>query len=393
MSMTGNLETMNLAELLQWLANGQQTGTLIIDNGEIVKKIYLRDGKILSSSSSDPTGLLGHFLVSKGVITEETLAQAIAVQEEQGKMLGEVLVEGGATDQETLDHMLKLKAEDNICELFAWESGSFEFLDGELPDYEMVPMKFNVTGLVMEGMRRIDQTRAIKEVIPSLQSVPVSVGPLLNDDKLDPGWREVLEAVDDDRTIDDICLHTHSSEFFVSQVLYQRIVEGKIKLVRPRVIVEATSDDGPGGGNGAPASAGTMIETAKRHLGERDFEGGVRYMRAASSLEPHNRDITSAVKELEYEVRAGIQEDGVIPEAVPTLEASMDDLRSMIFSPEEGFILSRISGSADIASIMKISPLPELDSLLVFWKLSNAGHIRFEETTPPPAETRFDIQD
>ena len=88
MSMTGTLETMNLAELLQWLANGQQTGTLIIDNGETVKKIYLRGGKILSSSSSDPKGLLGHYLVSKGVITEETLAKAIAVQEAQGKMLG-----------------------------------------------------------------------------------------------------------------------------------------------------------------------------------------------------------------------------------------------------------------------------------------------------------------
>ena len=27
---------------------------------------------------------------------------------------------------------------------------------------------------------------------------------------------------------------------------------------------------------------------------------------------------------------------------------------------------------------MKISPLSELDSLLVFWKLASAGHIRLE---------------
>ncbi len=392
--MTGNLETMNLAELLQWLANGLQTGTLIVDNGEVVKKIYLRKGKILSSSSSDPKGLLGHFLVSKGVITEETLAQAIAVQEEQGKMLGAILVEGGATDQETLDHMLKLKAEDNICELFAWESGSFEFLDGELPDYDLVPMNVNVTGLVMEGMRRIDQTRAIKEVIPSLQSVPVAVGSILNDDKLDPGWREVLEAVDDDRSIDDICLHTHSSEFFVSQVLYQRIIEGKIKLVRPRIVYEDPNAEAKvSGGNGAATGAESMVNTAREKLLAGDFEGASRHIRAAASLDPHNRELGSVVKKLEYEVRAGILDDGIFPEAVPILEASMDDLRTMVFSPEEGFILSRITGTSDIAGIVKISPLPELDSLLVFWKLAKAGHIRFEETTPPPAETGFDLQD
>ena len=51
----------------------------------------------------------------------------------------------------------------------------------------------------------------------------------------------------------------------------------------------------------------------------------------------------------------------------------------MSFSPEEGFILSRINGSADIASIVKISPLSELDSLLVFWKLSQSGQISLQD--------------
>ena len=74
MAITGNLETMSLAELLQWLANGRQTGTLIVNNGSVEKKIFLRDGSVLSSSSSDPRGFLGHFLVSKGVIGEDDLA-------------------------------------------------------------------------------------------------------------------------------------------------------------------------------------------------------------------------------------------------------------------------------------------------------------------------------
>ena len=51
MAITGNLETMSLAELLQWLANGRQTGTLIVNYGSVEKKIFLRDGAVLSSSS------------------------------------------------------------------------------------------------------------------------------------------------------------------------------------------------------------------------------------------------------------------------------------------------------------------------------------------------------
>ncbi len=129
MAITGNLETMSLAELLQWLANGRQTGTLIVNYGSLEKKIFLRDGAVLSSSSSDPRGYLGHFLVSKGVISEDDLAKAMAIQTEQGMLLGEILVEGGAVEQEMLDHMLRLNAEENIYDLFGWEEGHFDFLD------------------------------------------------------------------------------------------------------------------------------------------------------------------------------------------------------------------------------------------------------------------------
>jgi hypothetical protein len=378
MAISGNLETMNLAELLQWLANDRQTGTLIVSNGTIEKRIFLQSGTILSSSSSDPRRLLGHFLVSKGVISEEILSQAMAMQEQQGTLLGEILIEGGAVDQETLDHMLRLNAEENICDLFAWEEGSFEFLDGELPDHELVPVSINITGLIMEGMRRIDHAAAMKEVIPSPRCVPVSVAPLLDDESLDPGWRGVLEAVDDDRSIDDICLHTHSSEFFVCQVLHRKIVEGKLKIVRPRILEperEAVVEKTSGGGVAPKAEA--LIGDAMKQLQAEDYESAVRHLRAAASLEPDNRDLRLVIEQRESAIRKAIAEAGVRPDCVPVLASSFEEMKALSFSPSEGFILSRINGKADIRSMAKISPLSELDALLVFWKLAKANHISF----------------
>jgi hypothetical protein len=388
MAINGNLDTMSLADLLQLLANGHQTGTLSITNGEIEKNIFLQDGEIVSSSSTDPKGFLGQFLISKGVITEEFLAQAMAIQEEQGGLLGAILVDGGALDQEELDHLLRVKAEDNICDLFAWEEGSFEFADGELPDYEMVRISATVAGLVMEGMRRIDHANTIRESIPSPQCVPVSVDSLIDEDEMDMGWRLVLEAVDDDRSIEDISLHTHSSEFFVYQVLYEKVLDGKLKIVRPRVVaaepepLEVGRDvvDVPDAvtarqANGPATSAEALIAEANAHLKIGVYESAARYLRAAASLDPHNRELALVIKELEAEVMAGIEEDGIKPDAVPVLETTLDDLRAMSFSPEEGFVLSRINGISDIASIVKTSPLSEVDSVLIFWKLARAAHI------------------
>jgi hypothetical protein len=392
MPINGNLSTMGLAELLQLLANGHQTGTLSVTDGEIEKKIFLQDGEIVSSSSTDPKGFLGQFLISKGLITEEVLAQAMAIQEEQGGLLGEILVQGGALDQERLDHLLRVKAEDNICDLFFWDQGSFEFTDGDLPDYELVRISATISSLVMEGMRRVEHANQIREVIPSPQCIPVAVDSLIDEDEMDMGWRGVLEAVDDDRSIEDIGLHTHSSEFFVCQVLYEKVTEGKLKIVRPRIVAPepiqsasspevATAPDAVAAaeGTGPATSAEALIAEANAHLKIGVYEPAARHLRAAASLDPHNRELGLVIKELEAEVMAGIEEDGIKPLAVPVLETTLDDLRAMSFSPEEGFILSRITGTVDIGSIVKSSPLTELDSLLVFWKLARAYHITLKD--------------
>ena len=54
MGITGNLKTMELSELLQWLSQSRKTGTLVIDNGKVEKRIFFEDGKVISAAASDP---------------------------------------------------------------------------------------------------------------------------------------------------------------------------------------------------------------------------------------------------------------------------------------------------------------------------------------------------
>ncbi len=52
---------------------------------------------------------------------------------------------------------------------------------------------------------------------------------------------------------------------------------------------------------------------------------------------------------------------GVDVAAVPLLETSLNDLTAMSFSPEEGFILSRINGSSDTGSIVMVTVSESLE--------------------------------
>ena len=93
MGLSGNLSTMSLAEILQWLSIGAKTGTLMVDGHGIKKEVYFHGGKISSASSSDPRELIGQFLISSNKLTERQLQVALDMQSRDNVMLGNILLQ------------------------------------------------------------------------------------------------------------------------------------------------------------------------------------------------------------------------------------------------------------------------------------------------------------
>src|SRR5262245_33950341 len=100
--LTGNLRTMGLPEILQWISAGRKLGTLELQRGSIHKKILFSEGNIHSSWSNDPRESLGQFLIRSRQVSEEQLFKALLRQETQGKLLGSILIEEGIIQEEDL---------------------------------------------------------------------------------------------------------------------------------------------------------------------------------------------------------------------------------------------------------------------------------------------------
>lgn len=376
MGISGNLRTMQLEELLQWLSLSQKTGTLQFGGEKVSKKIFFKDGLIVASASNKPEEYLGHFLVSRGLLNEQTLSKAIELQEASGMLLGKILTTRGWLTDENLHAMLRLKTEESIYDIFSWEEGEFEFVDGLLPESQMVPMALEVTGIIMEGVQRVDELRRIRKLIPHGNAIPVQIAEW-SFEELNAGQRQILELVNDERTVEDIRLETHSSEFHVARVFYRQWQEGRLKVVKPRVR-EATGSQAAGSQTAVngPVTGQTLREAGQKFLQKGEFEPALRHLRAARSLEPDDPDIQDALTHAEKVVRVEIDKAGVTMSSIPQLAVSFDQLTNSKLSPQEGFMLTRINGSYDIQSILKITPMPQLDALLAFWKLAKEGYIK-----------------
>jgi hypothetical protein len=386
MALSGNLKTMLPGDLLQWLSLGQKTGTLVISNKRVEKKIFFRSGRVISSASNDPREYLGQFLMSHGYLTEPELKKAMEVQQHSGILLGKILVMIDVISEEDLQRLMRRKAEEEIYDIFLWTDGDFYFVDDELPHMEMIPLQVDVTGIIMEGTRRVDEWSRIRELVPNHGVIPV---PLKDVDyaELEEAEEPIVRAIDGKRTIADIVLESRSSEFVVSATVYTLVRHGYAKLVDPDTQKMARITEEMIAAAVVPATPAefneddeiqSLLTAAQAALRIRDYEKTQRLLRAAQNLDPNHPRIRAAIKGAETVILGELRTQGVMDSRVPKVARSLDDITQMNFSPNEGFILSRINGQWDIGSLIKISPIRETDAMLIFHKLWKDGIIALE---------------
>jgi hypothetical protein len=335
-------------------------------------KIFFKSGRVISSASNDPREYLGQFLMSHGFLTEEELRKAMEVQQQSGILLGKILVTIGLITEHDLQRLMRVKAEEEIYDIFLWEDGEFHFLDDELPQMQMIPLKIDVTGIIMEGTRRVDEWPRVREVVDHDGVVPTLTRPVEPSADLDEVQRTVVHAIDGKRNIAELMLESRAPSFVVCSTVYQLVREGFAKVEDPtREAAEKIQSS-----SGAFArmfddvdEIQAMLNAAQTALKEKNYERTQRLLKAAQNLDPNHPKVRSAVKGAEAVIVAELHNIGITTSKVPKVLKSFDEIAQMNFTPNEGFLLSRINGTWDIGSIVKISPIREPDAMLIFYKL------------------------
>ncbi|HYI10859.1 MAG TPA: DUF4388 domain-containing protein [Thermoanaerobaculia bacterium] len=383
MGLSGNLQTMLPGDLLQWLSLGQKTGTLVITNKRVQKKIFFQRGRVISSASNDPREYLGQFLMSHGYLTEPELKKAMEVQLQSGILLGKILVMIDVIGERDLQRLMRLKAEEEIYDIFLWNDGDFYFVDDELPQQEMIPLQVDVTGIIMEGTRRVDEWGRIREIIPNAAIVPVPIGEV-DPTELEEVELPIVRAIDGKRSIADIVLESRSSEFTVSSIVNTLARQGAVRLDDPDVQKAAkVAEEAAAAPTAPPARAEfneddeivSLLNAAQSALRGRDYEKTQRLLRAAQNLDPNHPKVRSATKGAETVILSELRGQGLLDGKIPKVAKPLEEITQMNFTPNEGFILSRINGTWDINSLIKISPIRETDAMLIFYKLWKDGII------------------
>ena len=380
MSLHGDFATMPLPDLLQWLAMSQKTGILLLQRNEVVKEIYFTGGKIISSASNDPREYFGQFLLSHGKITEEDLLRIFAKQGETGIKLGRLLVMEGFLEEDEVQRFLRIKAEETIYDLFLWDNGTFKFYTDAPAQESHVTIEMDVTSILMEGTRRADEWARIRKVFSSPQVVIRIISENLTKSIVqDPLYNRLIQLMEAPRRINDLCLLFHASDFAVNRTLYEMYSMGIIE------VIESPPPEPPSEKK-LEAQLKALCNLGLKQYNSGELESGIETFKQILALSPEHHLARTMVQKAYKEMKAHLVSDEFSIEHIPFLQQSLQNLNELSFTPQENYILSRVNGTSSVQAIIRLSPIQEIQALMIFKKFAKEGLISF--LPPPPGDEK-----
>jgi DNA-binding response OmpR family regulator len=225
--LAGDIAVVSIAEVLQLLDLQRQSGALSMFTKHSEVTLHIQKGRVDFASSRGMRGefLLGRYLVEIGAVTREELNNVLEHRAGNKRLLGELLVQLGMVTEDQVKRALTRQTSELLYEVVRWSSGRFAFtVHAENPAATKAALGMETGALVMEGFRRVDEWRLIEgsfDFDEVLYQDTVAIERLGEEANLTRQERNVLEAIDGERTIREIVDVMNISSFELCKVLYQ----------------------------------------------------------------------------------------------------------------------------------------------------------------------------
>jgi hypothetical protein len=365
LALSGDLATMGLEDLFQWLAVGKKSGVLELRGPLHTKRVAFHEGRITSVWSSDPREYLGQYLLAFNRISEDQLRDALATQEDEQQLLGRILVNRQLITEAEVRRIVQMKVEESIYDTFLWSVGSFEFHDGAAAHQKSMLLSLDVTGIVLEGARRMDDWKRIRRIIKGGDAVlaPVSEAiaerlPLASEDA------DILGRLDGKIRVDQLVLDIRMPEFKINKLLFDLHEKGLVRIVNA------------GGGLGENPSL--QLQRARALVEKQKLQEAQEELRGILKDQPRHADagrMMAVVQDL-------LDDRKLDQELVPELAVSLDELMTTDLGSNEAFLASRVNGLWSIRDILTIAPFEQQECLAIFSRLIKRGILK----TSKPAQ-------
>lgn len=173
------LEETSLIEVLAWVLRRLGTGALFLekyglekhgpekhgadkqaaegDGGPVAdarKELYFEGARLVLAASTEPSELLGEYLIKAGKLDRSELELALVVMHKYDGQLGDTLIALGLVDPVAVFQAIRAQGRERVTSAFTWTGGRATFYAGVKPTRNDFRLDLDVPALIMAGLSR-----------------------------------------------------------------------------------------------------------------------------------------------------------------------------------------------------------------------------------------------
>lgn len=359
---------MPLTDLIQWIGTSFKTGRLELVRGKLRKQIFFEKGSIVLTGTNNPKEYFGTYLTERRLLTEKQLEEAV---KKQGKdeTLAYQLVSNGLIVMEMAVKYLEDKIAEDVFEVFLWTDGKFSFSLEPFPAKKSISVSISSLGLVMEGVRRLDEWNRIKPAFPNDKVIL-----RITDDNdvfekvdLDIEMGTLIPLIDGEKTIEEIVREHAGTRFEVTSKLFKLYRLGILEI--SEVGVEETEEE----------KIKDFISEIRKLRFEKKFLDALNVADDALKKFDDNIEILAEHKTTTNDFKKFIFDNYFTLEDTPFLWTFRDRINELGLGENELFLVNKIAqGNLRVGELIEVSPINDIESLRILRRLSETKIIGFK---------------
>ncbi|MBD3179097.1 MAG: DUF4388 domain-containing protein [Candidatus Latescibacteria bacterium] len=159
MDFGGELRVIKPVVVCQIAGMAGLTGRIKLITANNGASLYFKEGKLIYATIDTRRKRIGEILVERGMLDEETLRRALNEYSgsESKKRIGDYLIENGELDYKTLVSVIKEQIKNVVYTVLQWENGNFVYFDGIQPEEEDILLDVRIDYLLLEGLKKLDE--------------------------------------------------------------------------------------------------------------------------------------------------------------------------------------------------------------------------------------------
>ena len=273
--LSGSLSAFRLAEVLTFLSTTRKAGTLTVSSDGREASLFFDDGALVFAGSNQEQFRLGAILLRKKKITRGQCDRIDALMQRGGRF-GQLAVQEGVLSESQLRDFLKVQVSEIVYDCFVWTGGTFAFTSDLLLPAHAVTISVDLSNLIMEGARRIEEWEQCLRLLPDRNTV-FRVVATPKDEKITltaDEWR-ILFLINGQRTLEELCHDADDEPFHVYRVVYGLFANRLIEIAPPPVAEDDTSAKRAEAADAAASGDATFKQKSPQFGQESTVDGDV----------------------------------------------------------------------------------------------------------------------